>query len=63
MALFEGYERRIAKINAFLKENDIASVEEAEAICNAKGIDVYKLVKDIQPIAFENACWSYFVGR
>ena len=62
MALFEGYERRIAQVDAFLNENGIASIEEAEAICKDKGIDVYQLVKDIQPIAFENACWAYVVG-
>jgi len=25
-------------------------------------VDVYKIVKDIQPIAFENAMWAYIVG-
>ena len=33
MALFEGYERRIAQINKCLNENGIASIEEAEKIC------------------------------
>jgi hypothetical protein len=62
MALFEGYERRIAKVNAFLNENGIESIEAAEALCKSKGLDVYELVKGIQPIAFENAMWSYVVG-
>ncbi len=62
MALFESYERRIDQINAFLKENGIASIEEAEALCKEKGLDIYELVKEIQPICFENACWSYVVG-
>jgi len=62
MALFESYERRIDKINVVLKENGIASLEEAKKICDDKGIDPYTMVKGIQPIAFENACWAYIVG-
>ena len=62
MALFEGYERRINQINKTLNEYGIASIEEAKAICDAKGINVYDLVKSIQPICFENACWAYTVG-
>ena len=62
MALFESYERRINQINKFLNDNGIASIEEAEKICKAKGLDIYQRVKDIQPICFENACWAYLVG-
>ena len=59
---FEGYERRIDKINAALKANGIKDLEEARKICLDKGIDVEKIVKGIQPIAFENAVWAYTVG-
>ena len=62
MALFESYERRINQINKTLNEYGIASIEEAKAICDAKGINVYEIVKNIQPICFENACWAYTVG-
>ena len=62
MALFESYERRIPKINAVLSEYGIASVEDAKAICDAKGIDPYTICKETQPIAFENAAWAYVVG-
>ena len=62
MALFESYERRIDKVNAALKEYGIASLEEAKALCDEKGVDVYNLVKGIQPICFENACWAYIAG-
>ena len=62
MALFESYERRINQINAALNKNGIASLEEAKKICDDKGIDVYNLVKGVQPICFENACWAYITG-
>ena len=62
MALFEGYDRRIKQITVILEEYGIASLEEAEAMCKEKGLDVYQTVKDVQPICFENACWAYLLG-
>ena len=62
MALFESYERRIDKINSVLSSYGIASLEEAEKITKDAGLDVYGMVKGIQPICFENACWAYTVG-
>jgi len=62
MVEFEGYERRIAKINKVLAENGLKDLEEAKALCDSKGVDVAKLVKGIQPIAFENAVWAYTLG-
>ena len=62
MALFESYESRIDRINSVLHEYGIESIEEAKSICDAAGIDPYKTVKEIQPIAFENAGWAYVVG-
>jgi hypothetical protein len=62
MALFEGYERRIKQITPFLAKYGISSLEEAEKVCLEKGVDVRKIVKDIQPISFENAGWAYLVG-
>ncbi|MBO5255439.1 MAG: GGGtGRT protein [Opitutales bacterium] len=60
--LFEGYERRIEKINKCCAEYGLKSIEEARDFCLSKGIDVEKIVKDIQPIAFENAVWAYTLG-
>ena len=62
MALFESYERRIDKINGVLAQYGIGSVEECRELCKAKGFDPYEIVKGIQPICFENACWAYTVG-
>ncbi|MBP5534166.1 MAG: GGGtGRT protein, partial [Alphaproteobacteria bacterium] len=62
MVEFEGYERRIAKINKVLAEYGLKDLEEAKALCDSKGVDVSKLVKGIQPIAFENAVWAYTLG-
>ena len=62
MALFENYDRRIDKINGVLAQYGIESVEECREMCQAKGFDPYEIVKGIQPICFENACWAYTVG-
>ena len=62
MAKFEGYERREAKILAALNEYGINSIDECKEICDAYGIDPYKIVEETQPICFENAKWAYVVG-
>ena len=62
MALFESYERRIDKINSVLAQYGISDVEACREICKAAGFDPYEIVKGIQPICFENACWAYCVG-
>ncbi len=62
MALFEGYERRIDKINETVKEYGFSSIEETRDYCLSMGIDVDAIVKGVQPIAFENAVWAYTLG-
>ena len=62
MALFEGYERRIDKIQKTLDVYGFKTIEETRDLCLSKGVDVDKIVKGVQPIAFENAVWAYTLG-
>ncbi|MCL2053867.1 MAG: GGGtGRT protein [Oscillospiraceae bacterium] len=62
MAKFEGQERRMPKIEACLKEYGFGNIDETADFCKSKGVDVDKIVKGIQPIAFENAVWAYTLG-
>jgi hypothetical protein len=62
MALFESYDRRIGQITPVLSKYDMRTLEEARDLCLAKGVDVAAIVKGIQPICFENACWAYTLG-
>ena len=59
---FEGYERRIDKINKTCAEYGIADLEEARKICTDLGFDPYQITEGIQSIAFENAKWAYVLG-
>ncbi len=60
--IFEGKERRIAKIEQCLAEYGLASLEAARELCLEKGFDPHEIVKGVQPIAFENAAWAYTLG-
>ncbi len=60
--LFESYERRIDQINAVLAKYGIKDLDEAKALCDAKGVDPYKMCEETQPICFENAKWAYVLG-
>ena len=62
MALFESYERRINQIQPVLDKYGIKDFDEARKICTDKGFDPYEIVKGVQPICFENACWAYTLG-
>ena len=59
---FESQDRRIKQIIAALNENGIKDIEEANAICEAHGLDPYMTCEETQPICFENAKWAYTVG-
>ena len=62
MALFESYERRIDQIIPVLNKYGMESLEDAKAVCDEAGINPYNIVKETQPIAFENAGWAYTLG-
>ncbi|MBE6824428.1 MAG: GGGtGRT protein [Ruminococcaceae bacterium] len=59
---FESIERRMPKIEKCLAQYGIANLEEAMQICVDKGFNPYDIVKEVQPIAFENAGWAYTLG-
>ncbi len=59
---FESQDRRIKQILAALNENGIASIEEANEICDKAGLDPYKTCEETQMICFENAKWAYVCG-
>ncbi len=54
--------KRKESIAKCLAKHDIKDLNEARKICLEKGIDVEVVVKNIQPIAFENAVWAYTLG-
>jgi len=62
MANFEGYSRRIDKINITLAEYGFKDLDEVKEYTISKGIDVDTIVRSIQTIAFENAVWAYTLG-
>ena len=62
MVTFEGYERRIGKIEGVLKQYGFTDLDQVKAYTVEKGMDVDTIVRSIQPIAFENAVWAYTLG-
>ncbi len=62
MVQFESYERRVKQIDQVLAKYHFANLEEVRDLCLSKGVDVEKIVKGIQPIAFDNAVWAYTLG-
>ena len=62
MVQFEGYDRRIKKIEKCMAEYGFSSLEDVQAYTMEKGVDVSSIVRSIQPIAFENAVWAYTLG-
>ncbi len=62
MALFESYDRRIGQITPVLEKYGMKTLEDAKQVCDDYGVDVAAIVKSIQPICFENACWAYTLG-
>ena len=59
---YESQERREAQVLAALNAEGIKSLEEANEICEAAGVDPYQMCEDTQRICFENAKWAYVAG-
>lgn len=62
MVMFEGYDRRIEKINTVLKEYDFDNLEAVKEYASSFNLDIDKIVREVQPIAFDNAVWAYTLG-
>ncbi|MDL2206470.1 GGGtGRT protein [Eubacteriales bacterium OttesenSCG-928-N13] len=62
MIRFEGYERRIGKLQPVLDSLGFKDFEAVKDYCTQNGVDVDSIVRGIQPIAFENAIWAYTLG-
>lgn len=62
MIHFENAELKMNKIQQYLNNNGISSLEEAQKICDEHGLDIFKIVKGIQPISFDDACYAYIAG-
>lgn len=62
MVNFENYERRIDKIEKVMSEHGIKDLEDAKQICVDRGFDPLELVRGVQRICFDDACWAYTLG-
>jgi hypothetical protein len=62
MKSFENFDIRIGQVNCLLNKYEIGSLDEAVNICNDHNINVEALVKKIQPICFQDACYAFIVG-
>lgn len=62
MIQFENFDLKREKIEKYLKDNGISSLEEAKSICDKNELDIFKIVKGIQPISFDDVCWAYIAG-
>lgn len=60
--MFPNYELRIKTIEKLLNKYNIKNIDECIDICKKYNLDVYKIVKDIQPICFEDAPYAYIIG-
>lgn len=59
---FENISERLPQIDQFLADNGISSIEEAKEICDDNGLKIREIVKNIQPISFDDSGWAYICG-
>ena len=62
MVLFEHFEIRKASIQKFIEKYELPSIEGCAAICRQHGIDPAEVVRSVQSLAYDDACWAYTVG-
>lgn len=62
MVKFQNMEKKLSQIEAFLDRYHIGSLDEATDICRRHSLDVPSVVRGIQPICFDDACWAYTAG-
>ncbi len=62
MVNFENYERRIDKIEKVMSQYGIKDLEDARQVCIDRGFDPLELVRGVQRICFDDACWAYTLG-
>jgi len=62
MDLFENYDLRIKQIKPIMDKYGIKNLDDARKICTDRGFDPYQMVKDVQNICFEDACYAYTLG-
>lgn len=62
MIRFENSELKMGKIGEYLDKNGIKDLEAAQKICADAHLDIFQIVKGIQPISFDDACWAYIAG-
>ncbi|MDR3602539.1 MAG: GGGtGRT protein [Desulfosporosinus sp.] len=60
--MFTGYEHRQLGINDALKHLKMSDLNEVKDYTLAKGIDVEKITREIQPIVYDNAIWAFTLG-
>jgi len=60
--VFSGYQNRQEAINRQLERLGFNNLEETRNYVLARGLDVEKIVREIQPIAFDNAIWAFTLG-
>ncbi len=54
--------KKFEYLPAKLKEYGFKDIEDAKLFCSKNGIDVEKIVRDIQPICFDSAVYAYTLG-
>ena len=53
---FENIDLKLEKIQRYLMSNGISGLTQAHEICKSHGLDIFKIIKRIQPISFDDAC-------